>query len=116
MDGNSSYAEKETGTFNWDLRQPFLGVEDVEDQAGELAARVVNLALPELHWITGLIREQLELGLDDYAVYITGTPVRIARLGGETIGYSVHLSIHPRFASVSGPAATELVGRAGMGN
>lgn len=116
MDGNKSHAKQETGTFDWDLRHPFLGVEDVTDQASELAARVVNLLVPELQWITGLIRGQLELGLDDYAVYISGTPVSIARLGGEAIGYSVHVSIHPRFAPQSGPDATELVGRAGMGH
>jgi hypothetical protein len=112
MDGNTSHAKQETGTFNWDLRHPFLGVENSENQAGDLAARVVNLLVPELQWITGIVREQLELGLDDYAVYISGTPVRIARLGSEAIGYSIHVSIHPRFAPQSGPAATELVGRA----
>jgi hypothetical protein len=116
MDGDNGHAESKTGEFNWSLRSPFHGIEGTEDEAGDLVARIYNLVVPELYWITKLVRGQLELALEDYAVYISGTPVRITRLGSETLGYSIHISVHPNFANVSGPEATELVGRAGMGD
>jgi endo-beta-N-acetylglucosaminidase D len=97
MGGTGKYEKKGTGIFNWTLPTPFAGIAGSKDEASELAARVVNIVVPELRWLTKHIGAELELDIDDYSVYVSGSPVVIDGMGGSAIGYSIHVSIYPRY-------------------
>jgi hypothetical protein len=116
MDRGRKYETSEVGIFNWSLRQPFAGIAGSEDETGNLVARIISLAVPELQWITCIIRSELELDIDDYAVYISGTPTVIAGVVGDVIGYSIHLSLYPRDGLEARTGNTELAGHPGMGD
>lgn len=110
MARNQFTTNKENGIFNWSLRNPFHGVKASQDETDEVVARIINLALPQLPGIVGSAISELELDLEDYALYIVGSPTVIARMGGSSIGYSIHVSVYPRPDTLDGKGNPELVG------
>lgn len=76
------------------IPNPLDGAEGVEDGPGAILRRIITELSRNHDGIASLIGASCEMDSGAYAVYITGAAVDITRLGGEGIGYSIHVSIH----------------------
>jgi hypothetical protein len=88
------FKNDEHHSFCISIPNPFDGAESVEDSPGAILRRVITELSRNHDGIASLIRASCEMDASAYSVYITGAAVDITRLGGEGIGYSIHVSIH----------------------
>jgi hypothetical protein len=74
---------------------PIPGTEGTEEHTVPVVQRILNDLAANFHGIEVCLRSTLELDASAYSYNITGTPVRIARMGGDALGYSIHVSVYP---------------------
>lgn len=84
----------ENERFNSSLSAPVSGTKSAEGGADALVRAIITRIARDSDGIAECIERALELDPSDYSIYFSGSPVHLNRLDGESIGYSITVSIY----------------------
>jgi hypothetical protein len=85
-----------TKIINIGYPNPVAGFEDAKKPSRGLVAGIIDKLVGISSGLETVLGKLLEYDVEDYAVYIHGTPSDTSTLGGRGIGYSIVVSIYPR--------------------
>ena len=80
------------------LNSPIPDTENCEDSADPLLRAVVGALAKHATGLAGCLNYAIELDASAYTVHIVGTPIELSRMDGTHSGFTLHISIFPRFA------------------
>ena len=80
------------------LNSPIPGVENRKNPASALLRALTGTIAKHESGLAGCLGYALELDASAYTIHIVGTPIELSRLDGAHGGFTLHISIFPRYA------------------
>ena len=80
------------------LHSPLPGTEKGKNPANTILRAIVGSLAKHASGLEGCLEYSIELDPSAYAVHIVGTPVTLSRVDGAHCGFTLNISIFPRFA------------------
>ena len=89
------FTSPENDGFNLCRKAPIPGTEDSENPAGAVVRGIINDLATNNAGIAECLKRAFELDAEAYSYYLTGSSIRLTRVDGEHLGYSIHIGIYP---------------------
>ena len=83
--------------FSLSISPPIRDIKDSEGSATEIFHALTERLTANSAGIAKCIDSCLELDYRAYSVYVAGSGIELSRVDGLHSGYSIHISVYPRF-------------------